>query len=155
MDAGNKRVDKASKVIKASPETIYNAHLDKDAIAAWRAPKGMTCYVHLFEPKEGGRYKMELVYPEKSDDAKTTDNSDVLEGTFLELIPNEKIVEETKFESDKPGFEEKMLFTTTLKEVGGGTEVSFSAENVPEAISKEDHFQGMMSSLNNLASFVE
>ncbi|WHY82437.1 SRPBCC domain-containing protein [Siminovitchia fortis] len=54
----NKRTDSASRVIKASPQTIYQAFLNPEALVAWLPPKGMSGHIDIFDPREGGTYRM-------------------------------------------------------------------------------------------------
>lgn len=86
---------------------------------------------------------------------KSSEHSDVVEGRFVELVPNVRVVQLIEFESDDPAFGGSMTMTWSLIRVSGGTEVSISCENVPNGISKEDHAIGLASSLKNLAAFVE
>lgn len=86
---------------------------------------------------------------------KTTDDADIFEGRFVELIPNEKIVEAVEFESADPALAGTMTVTTLLTPVRDGTKVTFVAENVPRGISEADHKAGMDSSLRNLANLLE
>ncbi|SIO46950.1 SRPBCC domain-containing protein [Chitinophaga niabensis] len=151
-----KRTDTASRIIMASPETLYQAHLDPTAIAAWRPPKGMSCRIYAFNPQEGGTYRMAFIYDDKEQaHGKTTEHEDVFTGRFLELIPNKKIVEVVSFESADPAFAGEIKFSTTFTAVASGTEVDVIAENVPPGIKREDHQAGMDSSLQNLAEFTE
>jgi uncharacterized protein YndB with AHSA1/START domain len=152
-----KRTDSASRVIKASPQTIYQAILDPEAVAKWRPPEGMKCHIYKFEPHQGGNFRMSFEYinTDHKVTGKTSKNADVFEGRFLELIPNKRVVELVKFESDDPSFNEEMKITTTLVAVEKGTEVRFTCENVPETIKPEDHQMGMNSTLQNLAAFTE
>lgn len=155
--SNNNRKDAASKIIKASPQKIYAALTSPEAIAAWKPPGDMTCRIYEFNPEEGGTYRMAFVYPETESNThgKTSEHEDVFTGRFLELVPDKKIVEVVEFESDDPAFAGEMKMTTTLTPVPGGTEVAFLAENVPSGIKPEDHQEGMDSSLNNLAEFIE
>jgi len=157
MTDSNKRKDKASLLIRASPETIYDAFLDPDAIASWRPPSGMSCEIFEFDPREGGRYRMVFRYNEAQHSAtgKTSAHEDEFTGKFKQLISNQKIVEEVVFKSDDPAFAGNMIITTTLQRSPGGTEVIITAEQVPAGISPEDHYAGMMSSLKNLAMYTE
>jgi len=154
---GAGRTDKASRLIKASPHAIYRAHLDPQAIARWRAPKGMTAKVDVFEPRAGGAYRMALVYdrPSPGVRGKTSEDADVFEGRFAELVPDQRIVEVVRFESDDPAFAGEMRLTTSLAPKAEGTEVTVLAENVPRGISAADHAAGIASSLANLAAYVE
>lgn len=153
----NNRIDAASRIIKASPETIYGAFLDPEAVATWRPPAGMRAEIYSFNPEVGGSYRMAFVYEDATpgNKGKSLDNADVFEGRFLELVPNYRIVEAIKFESDDPDFAEEMIITTTLVPLDGGTEVTIEAGNVPSGISPEDHQLGMNSSLENLAHYIE
>jgi len=148
------RIDRASRVVRASPAAIYRAHTDPAALAAWRAPTGMRGEVYSFDAREGGGYRMALIYV-AAGQGKTTDDADVFEGRFLELVPDRKIVEQVVFETDEADFAGPMTLTTTLTPVADGTRVEVAITNVPPGITPEDHQAGMTSSLANLAAFVE
>lgn len=100
---------------------------------------------------------MSLTYdgPHHSAPGKTSEHSDVVEGRFLTLIPDERIVWHVKFESEDPAFAEPMTMTWTFVDVPGGAEVTVLCEKVPDAVRPEDHEMGMRSSLENLAAFTE
>lgn len=148
------RIDRAGRTIRASAEAVYRAHLDPDALATWRAPDGMRGEVYSFDAREGGGYRMALIY-EGDGQGKTSGKADVFEGTFVELVPDRKIVERVTFESDDPAFGGGMTLTTTLTPVDGGVRVDVAISDVPSGISPEDHQAGMDSALANLAAFVE
>ncbi len=151
-----KRVDSGSRFIKAPPHAIYRAHLDPQALAEWRPPEGMRCEILEFEPNEGGRFRMAFIYTAEHPVAgKTAEDRDVFEGRFAELVPDERIVEVVEFKSPDPAFAGKMSITTLLAAKPGGTEVTVLCENVPPGIRREDHLQGINSSLENLADFTE
>lgn len=86
---------------------------------------------------------------------KSTADADIFEGRFVELVPDELIVEEVRFESGNAAFAGTMRVTTTFLQVTGGTKVTIRAENVPPGISAADHRAGMASTLKNLANFIE
>lgn len=152
-----KRTDTASRVIRATPQTIYRAFLDPVSVAAWRPPAGMTCHIYEFDHREGGTYRMSFGYRHADHEVrgKTSQHEDVFKGRFLELVPGERIVEQVEFESDDPAFEGAMTITTKLVPVPGGTEVTFICGQVPAGIRPEDHYKGMISTLENLAAFTE
>ena len=154
---GNKRTDSGSRVIQAPREAIYQAYLDPEAVMAWRPPEGMRARVFAFDARVGGKYRMAFEYtaPAHAGLGKTSENLDCFEGEFVELVPNERIVERVVFESDDPAFAGEMTVITTLAEVPGGTEVTIRCENVPHGISASDHEAGLKSTLQNLAAFTE
>ena len=152
-----RRTDSASRVIAASSHTIFRAFVDPDAWLRWLPPEGMTGRIYEFDARPGGPYRMALTYRGKDhpNAGKTSDDTDVVQGRFIELIPNERIVQLVTFESDDPRFAGEMRMTWRLAPMAGGTEVSIICENVPDGIRKEDHDAGLRSTLENLAKFAE
>lgn len=151
-------VHTSTRTILAAPRAIYRAFLDAETVASWRPPKGMTAKIFRFDPRVGGGYRMAFIYDDASAGrGKTADHADIFEGRFIELIPEEKIVEAVDFESADPDFAGTMTMTitTTLTPVRDGTKVTFMAENVPAGISAADHKAGMESTLKNLANLLE
>ena len=146
-----------SRFIKATPHAIYRAFLDPSAVAAWRPPSGMSAKVYAFEPRAGGGYRMAFVYDDggRSNPGKTSADADLFEARFAELVPDARIVEVVRFQSDDPAFAGEMTLTTTLHPLPAGTEVTVLAVNVPSGITAADHAAGIASSLENLARYVE
>jgi uncharacterized protein YndB with AHSA1/START domain len=155
--SNKKRIDSASRVIKASPRTIYQAFLDPEALVSWLPPAGMSGHIYEFDARDGGAYRMSLTYvgTEHSTLGKTSEHADVFQGRFLELVPDERIVQLVEFESDDPMFAGAMTMTWTLSAVPEGTDVTIICKNVPEGIRQDDHDAGMRSTLENLAAFTE
>lgn len=150
------RTDIGSRIIRASPQVIYDAFIDPDAQARWLPPAGMTGKFDRFEPWPGGRYRLTLTFTGGHDTAgKSSADADTVEGRLVELIPGERIVQTADFESDDPAYAGTMTMTWSLLPVADGTEVTITASDVPYGISAEDHAQGLASTLSNLAAFVE
>jgi uncharacterized protein YndB with AHSA1/START domain len=148
---------RVSKIIKAPRKAVYQACLDPDAVAAWRAPDNMKGHTHLFDAREGGTFRMSLTYqdPEHSPGGKTSEDTDTFHGRFVELIPYEKIVEVIEFESHDPRFAGEMKITTSFADTDEGTEVTVLCEDIPAGIRPEDNEMGCKSSLRNLAALIE
>jgi uncharacterized protein YndB with AHSA1/START domain len=148
---------KVSRIIRAPREAIYRACLDPEALAAWRAPDGMTARVLAFDAREGGSYRMSLTYddPSQGPGGKTSEDTDTFEGSFAELVPNEKIVELIRFEAPDPGFAGEMRMTTSLADAADGTEVTVLCEDIPPGINPEDNELGSRLALRNLAKLLE
>ena len=125
---------------------------------AWLPPAGMRGRALEFDFRAGGRYRIELTYEEAAlpgGVGKSTERTDVSKGTFLELVPDRRIVQSVEFESDDRAFAGEMVITWTLEPAEGGTRVTVTAEHAPAGISAEHHAAGLASSLENLARFVE
>jgi uncharacterized protein YndB with AHSA1/START domain len=152
-----KRTDSATRVIAASPQAIYRAFLDPEAWVKWLPPDGMVAEIRAFDPSPGGAYRMALTYADgdRSTRGKTSDNTDVVNGRFLELVPDERVVHLVTFQSDDPAFAGEMRMTWSLAPAPAGTQVTITCENVPAGIRQEDHDAGLQSTLKNLALFVE
>ncbi|KQL55771.1 MULTISPECIES: SRPBCC domain-containing protein [Bacillaceae] len=154
--SGNRRTDSASRIIVASPQTIYQSFLHPEALVSWLPPEGMSGHIDMFNPREGGTYRLTLTYEmDHSNPGKTSENTDVSRVKFLELVPNKRIVQSVKFHSDDQEFLGEMKQTWLLESISEGTKVTIICENVPEGIRKEDHDTGLRSTLENLATFTE
>ena len=134
------------RVLKAPPERIYRAFLDPDAIPKWLPPHGFTCKVHHLDAKVGGTYRMSFTNF-------STGNGHAFGGTYLELVPNERIRNDDRFED--PNLPGTMITTVTLKPVSVGTDVQIVQEGIPDAIPVEGCYLGWQESLVLLAQLVE
>ena len=134
------------RVLRAAPEKVYRAFLDADAKAKWLPPNGFTCKVHHMETKVGGTYKMSFTNF-------TTGHSHSFGGTYVELIPHERIRYTDRF--DDPNLPGEMQTTITMKKVSVGTELSILQEGLPAAIPPEACYLGWQESLTQLAHLVE
>jgi uncharacterized protein YndB with AHSA1/START domain len=146
-----------SRIIRAPRRTIYQAFLDPEALVSWLPPAGMQGHVYEFDARPGGAYRMSLTYvaPDHSPRGKTSDHTDMFRAQFLEMIPDERIVQLIEFESKDPAFADPMTITWSLADVPGGTKVTVLCENVPDGIRSDDHATGIRSTLENLAAFTE
>jgi uncharacterized protein YndB with AHSA1/START domain len=155
--SANRASTQVSRIIKAPRKAVYEACLDHDALASWRAPDNMKAHVHVFDAREGGTFRMSLTYqdPEHSPCGKTSENTDTFHGRFIELVLHEKIVELIEFESRDPKFAGEMKITTSFADTDEGTEITILCQNMPAGIRPEDNEAGCKSSLQNLAKFLE
>lgn len=150
------RTDTASRVIAAPVEQVYAALVDRGALTAWLPPDGMTARFEHFDPTPGGSYRLTLTYADPTGaPGKATDDSDVVEARFVDIVPGERVVQAVDFPSDDPAYAGTMTMTWSVAAVDGGTRVTITADDVPDGISAEDHAAGLASSLTNLAAYVE
>jgi uncharacterized protein YndB with AHSA1/START domain len=130
------------RVLTTSPEKVYRAFVEADALAKWLPPNGFTCTVHHLEAKVGGTFKMSFRNF-------TTGNSHAFGGEYLELKPNELIRYTDRF--DDPNLPGVMSVTVKLKAVSVGTEVEIEQSGIPAAIPVEACYLGWQQSLAQLA----
>ncbi|WP_376703879.1 SRPBCC family protein [Mesorhizobium sp. ISC25] len=134
------------RVLTTSPEKVYRAFLEADALAKWLPPNGFTCTVHHFEAKVGGTFKMSFRNF-------TTGDSHSFGGEYVELVPNEQLRYTDRF--DDPNLAGEIEVTVTLKKVSVGTEVNITQAGIPDVIPVEACYLGWQESLRNLAKLVE
>lgn len=152
----NERIDKASRLIHASPSAVYAAFATQRALQAWLPPKDMKGQIETFDFQEGGGYTMRLTYTAEEHTAgKRTENSDEVTVRFLRLVPNKRIDQAVTFDSELEEFAGEMKMTWSFEERGSDTFVKVACTNVPEGIRPEDHEVGLTSSLGKLAKFIE
>jgi uncharacterized protein YndB with AHSA1/START domain len=134
------------RVFRTTPEKVYRAFLDPDAMVKWLPPNGFTGKVHHIDPKVGGTYKMSFTNF-------STGQGHSFGGKYLELVPHERIRHTDKF--DDPSLPGEMQTTVSLKKVSCGTEVHIVQEGIPDAIPAEACYVGWQESLALLAQVVE
>jgi uncharacterized protein YndB with AHSA1/START domain len=150
------RTDRASRFVAAPHERVYAALLDPEALTVWLPPGDMTGWIEQFDPRPGGSYRMVLTYPDASNaPGKSTQDSDIVQARFIELIPGQRVVSAVDFVSDDPAFASTMTMTWELTAAEGGTRVDITADNVPDGVSPQDHLAGITSSLDQLARYLE
>ncbi|CDO30160.1 SRPBCC family protein [Mycolicibacterium porcinum] len=141
--------------VNAPRAAVYRALIDAEAIAAWRVPAGMRSEVHQFEAREGGAFRISLHYDSPDAVGKTSAHTDTYHGRFVELVPNERVVEVLEFESDDPAMAGEMTMTTTLRDLDAGTEVVIQHDGIPDAVNPADNETGTRMALAALAAWVE
>jgi uncharacterized protein YndB with AHSA1/START domain len=134
------------RVFRVTPERIYRAFLDADAMVKWLPPNGFTGKVHHMDAKVGGTFKMSFTNF-------TTGKSHSFGGQYLELMPHERIRYTDNF--DDPNLPGEIRVTVTLKKVTRGTEVNIVQEGVPDVIPAEACYLGWQESLILLGKLVE
>jgi uncharacterized protein YndB with AHSA1/START domain len=134
------------RVLRTTPERLYRAFLDADALVKWLPPNGFTAKMHHSDPRVGGTYKMSFTNF-------TTGKSHSFGGKYLELVPHERLRWSDKF--DDPNLPGEMSVTVGLKKVSAGTEVNIEQEGIPDAIPADACILGWQESFALLAKLVE
>jgi uncharacterized protein YndB with AHSA1/START domain len=134
------------RVFISSPDKIYKAFLDSDALAKFLPPNGFTGKVHFLDAKVGGSYKMSFTNFE-------TGASHSFGGTYTELVKNKKIVHVDRF--DDPNMNGETKTTINIRKVSVGAEVTATQEGLPQEIPTEACYLGWQQTLDLLALLVE
>lgn len=141
--------------MRAPRAAIYRALLDSVAVAHWMVPDGMTSKVHTFEARVGGAFRISLTYEAPGSQGKSSAHTDTYHGRFIELVPDEKVVQSMEFETADAAMQGEMTVTFTLRDEEGGTEVVGLHEGVPSGVAPEDNETGWRMAFDKLAAMVE
>jgi len=134
------------RVLKATPERVYRAFLNPDAMVKWLPPNGFTGKVHHMDATVDGTYKMSFTNF-------TTGNGHSFGGKYVELVPHQRIRYTGRFDdANLPG---EMQTTVTLAPVFCGVDVNVVQEGIPAPIPVEACYLGWQESLTLLAKLVE
>ena len=134
------------RVLKASPDKVYRAFTEQNAIASWLPPYGFLCTVHELNVKVDGTFRMSF-------HNFSTGNSHSFGGKYLEVKPNEYLKYTDKF--DDPNLPDEMVTSVQFKKVSVGTEINIQQENIPSVIPAEMCYLGWQESLDKLMRLVE
>lgn len=134
------------RILRAPTERVYKAFLDAEAMAKWLPPNGFTGKVHEIDARVDGSYKMSFTNF-------SSGQSHSFGGTFLELIPNERIRYTDKF--DDPSLPGEIQTTISMNAVSVGTELNIEQSGLPDVIPQEACYLGWQESLALLALLVE
>jgi uncharacterized protein YndB with AHSA1/START domain len=134
------------RVLRAKPEKVYRAFTDADALARWLPPNGFICKIEHVDARVGGTFRMAFRNF-------TSGNSHSFGGTYLELVPGQRLRYTDKF--DNAALSGEITTTVTLRAVSCGTELNVVQEGIPEAIPPEMCYLGWQESLEHLARLVE
>jgi uncharacterized protein YndB with AHSA1/START domain len=142
---GNNNVS-LHRVLKASPEKVYRAFTEANAIASWLPPYGFLCTVHEMNVKVEGTFRMSF-------HNFSTGNGHSFGGKYLEIKPNAFLKYTDKF--DDPNLPGEMTTSVELKKVSVGTEINIFQQDIPSMIPAEMCYLGWQESLEKLAKLVE
>jgi len=134
------------RVLRTPPEKVYRAFTEADAMTKWLPPHGFTAKVHHMDAKVGGTFSMSFTNF-------TTGQAHSFGGSYLELVPHERIRDTDKF--DDPNLPGELQVTVTLKKVSCGTELNVVQDGIPDVIPPETCYLGWQESLEQLAKLVE
>jgi len=134
------------RVLRTTPERLFKAFTDPDAMAKWLPPYGFTCKVYEMDARVGGTFRMAFTNF-------STGNGHAFGGKYLELEPGKRLRYTDVFEdANLPG---EMVTTVTMTAVSVGTALEVTQEGIPDVIPTEACYLGWQESLMQLAQLVE
>lgn len=134
------------RVLRATPDRIYRAFLDSDALVKWLPPHGFTGKIHHMDARVGGGYRMSFTNF-------NTQKSHSFNATYVELKPNQLIRYSNQFED--PNLPGEMQVSVEFTAVLCGTELNIVQSGIPDVIPAEFCYLGWQESLTLLTQLVE
>jgi len=134
------------RVLRATPERVYRAFLEADALAKWLPPYGFTCKVHQLDARVGGGFRMSFTNFSNG-------QGHSFGGEYQELVPCKTIRYTDRF--DDPNMPGEIQVVVALQAVSCGTDVNIVQSGLPAVIPVEMCYLGWQESLAQLAQLVE
>lgn len=105
-----------TRIINAPREFVFKAWIESEQLTRWWGPKGFTSIVHIWNPTPGGEILIDMISPDEI--------VYPMDGKFLEIIPNEKIVFTSAALDDKQERLFEVKNTITFIEESGKTKLA-------------------------------
>lgn len=148
-------VTRIQRTFKTSPAALYHALTNAAAIQKWRVPDGMRSEMLAFDPREGGVFRISLIYDDVDAQGKSSAHTDTYHGRFVTLVSDELVIETMEFETDDPAMQGVMTTTYEIELAENGAHLSATHEGVPPGVAPEDNEAGWRMSLDKLAALLE
>ncbi|MCB1216362.1 SRPBCC family protein [bacterium] len=133
------------RVLATSPDRLYRAFLEADALVCWLPPHGYACTVHELDARVGGRHSLSFRNF-------STGETHSFGGEYLELVPGERIVYTDNFED--PHIPGETRVTVMLRAVSCGTEMTIEQAGLPEMFPLDACYLGWQQSVEKLIAFL-
>ena len=131
------------RVIRATPERLFEAWTEPSQLRCWWGPEGVTCEGAEVDLRVGGRYRIDNLFP----DGRVV----VLMGEF-EVIERPNRLTYTWRVDGSSGDSERV--TVRFEPRDGATEVIVTHERIPDETVREQHRRGWEGCLEGLVRFV-
>ena len=140
MTAQTTRTLQITRVIAATPETVFDAWTQPEHIKKWCAPKGMEVPISEVDLTVGGHFVLQM---QSAEGTKHT-----ARGVYREIDrPNRLVYTWAWDEHPEHG---ESLITVEFAAVEGGTEVTMTQSGLPTDKSATEHESGWTSCLSRL-----
>ena len=127
-------------------ERVYRAWTERDALAAWMGPGGMTCDNAECDLRVGGRYRLPLVNAEGQ--------TYTAHGEYIEISAPERLRFTFGWEQPQGGDAREMLISLSFTETANGTLMTLVQERLADAEARDSHRGGWDSSFDCLEAYL-
>jgi uncharacterized protein YndB with AHSA1/START domain len=139
---------------KVSPQQVFEAWSNPEALGKWFGPHSHNCKVEKYDFRVDGHYQIRMIPKGEDADCGGDSNEDsVCAGTFVEIIPNKRIVMTFGW-IENGGDIDGTLLTIEFSAANGGTEVTLIHERLPNEQSASAHRGGWEGTLECLDTYL-
>jgi uncharacterized protein YndB with AHSA1/START domain len=132
------RTATVSRVMHVPAKFIFAAHAKPEHVMRWFGPVGYPITLCEIDFRVGGRWRMAMTGPDGM-------QGSPFGGTYLEIVPNARIVYDNRFEDDGQSMSLQnagtMIMTTTLVEEAGATTITVST--LFASVAMKDEYLGV------------
>ncbi len=132
------------QLVQAPRAVVYEAWSNLETARKWSCPEGVELPVFEADLRVGGHYNLTMRVPNGTPDGMSMS----AEGTYREIIPNEKIVYTWIWQTPET---EENLVVVEFKDQGANTEITLSVSGFSDPDEVDSNRGGWTSSLSKLA----
>lgn len=147
MMAENDGILRIERKFAAAPERVFAAWTNPEELANWWGPEGMTTPQCKMDVRTGGAWQTTM-RNDKGDEY-------TVSGVYRTIDPPRHLVFTWAWHNDGVRDGHETEISVQLEPVDGGTHLVLIQQTFAERDQRDNHHGGWMSSLNDLARFVE
>ena len=136
-----------TRLFKAPRDLLFRMWSDPQHMKQWGCPTGFTVVYSTIDFRVGGTWRSCMRAPDGSEHR--------LRGQYLDIVPNERIVNTSAWLDENDNPVQESVITLTFKSIGDDTELTLHQAPFESVASRDSHRHGWIASLNNLDAYVE
>jgi uncharacterized protein YndB with AHSA1/START domain len=137
------------RIVRAPRHRVWAIWTDPDLLHRWSCPEGMHIPKAAADFQVGGAWEIVMVADHDDSDRH------VAFGTYLEITPPERIVQEHQWRRPDGGASPRTVVTVVFQEEGAATRLTLTQTGFDSASARDGHQEGWASTLDRLASLAE
>ena len=137
------------RTIRAPRHRVWATWTDPDLLHRWSCPEGMHVPKASIDFQVGGAWEIVMVSDHDPGDRH------VAFGTYLEITPPERIVQEHQWRRPDGGASPRTVVTVEFQDEGDHTRLTLTQTGFDSAASRDGHEGGWASTLDRLATLAE
>jgi len=135
-----------TRLFRAPRHLLFQMWSESRHMKNWGCPVGFTVVDSKIDFRTGGEWSSCMRAPDGTDYR--------LRGKYLEIVPDQRIVNTSAWLDDDGNPVQETVITLTFKSVGDDTELTLHQAPFETINSRDSHYEGWMESLTNLENYL-